>query len=64
MLFHGAGADVQFLGDFLVAASFHQELQNLFIALRDLDAAEIQHENFLSACFIIESNSIVEYESK
>jgi hypothetical protein len=43
MLFHGPGTDVQLLRDFLVAASFDQQVQNLFIALRNLDVAEIQH---------------------
>jgi hypothetical protein len=43
MLFHGPGADVQLLCDFLVAASFDQQAQNLFIALRNLDLAKIQH---------------------
>jgi hypothetical protein len=43
MLFHGPGADVQLLRDFLVTASFYQQMQNLFIALRNLDVAEIQH---------------------
>jgi hypothetical protein len=43
MLFHGPGADVQLLRDFLVAASFDQQMQNLLIALRNLDVAEIQH---------------------
>jgi hypothetical protein len=46
MLFHGAGADVQLRGDVLVAASFDKQLENLFIALRNLDVAEIQHEIF------------------
>jgi hypothetical protein len=50
MLFHSPGTDVQLLGDFLVAASFDQQVQNLFIALRDFDVAEIQHDGFLSAC--------------
>jgi hypothetical protein len=43
MLFHGPGADVQLLRDFLVAASFDQQLENLFIALRNFDVAQIQH---------------------
>jgi hypothetical protein len=51
MLFHGPGADVQLLRDFLIAASFDQQLQNLFIAMRNLDVAEIQHEIFLSSCW-------------
>jgi hypothetical protein len=64
MLFHGPGADVQFLRDFLVAASFHQQVQNLFVALRNLDVTEIQHGRFLSArgsltrFLLIDSNSI------
>jgi hypothetical protein len=41
MLFHGPGADVQLLGDLLVAAAFDQKVQNLFVASRDLDIAEI-----------------------
>jgi hypothetical protein len=49
VLLHGPGADVQLLGDFLVAASFNQEVKNLFIASRNLDVAEIQHDDFLSA---------------
>jgi hypothetical protein len=48
MLLHCPGADVQLLRDFLVAASFNQQFQNLFVALRNLDVAEIQHEIFLS----------------
>src|ERR1700687_3364837 len=69
MLFHGPGADVQLLRDFLVAASFDQQVQNLFITLRNLDVAEIQHEAFLSesepSLFrLIDSNSITPYESK
>jgi hypothetical protein len=51
MLFHSPGTDVQLLRDFLVAASFDQQLENLFIALRNLDVAEIQHEIFLSSCW-------------
>jgi hypothetical protein len=50
MLFHSPGADVQLLRDFLVAASFDQQVKNLLIALRDLDVTEIQHDGFLSAC--------------
>jgi hypothetical protein len=50
MLFHSPRADVQLLGDFLVAASFDQQVKNLLIALRDFDVAEIQHDDFLSAC--------------
>jgi hypothetical protein len=50
MLFHGPGADVQLRRDILVAASFDQQLENLFIALGNLDVAEIQHGIFLSAC--------------
>jgi hypothetical protein len=70
MLFHSSGADVQLLGDFLIAASFDQKEENLFIALRDFDIAQIQHDSFLSACLsftgllVIDSNSIGERESK
>jgi hypothetical protein len=41
MLFHGPGADVQLLRNFFVAAPFDQQVQNLFIALCNLDVAEI-----------------------
>jgi hypothetical protein len=70
MMFHGPGADVQLLGDFLIAASFDQKEENLFIALRNFDVAEIQHDSFLSACLSftgllpIDSNSIGERKSK
>jgi hypothetical protein len=49
VLFHGPGTDIQLLRDFLIAAAFDQKLQNLFIASRYFDVAEIQH-SFLSAC--------------
>jgi hypothetical protein len=51
MLFHGPGTDIQLRRDVLVAASFDQQLENLFIALGNLDVAEIQHGIFLSACW-------------
>jgi hypothetical protein len=50
MLFHGPGADVQLLRDFFIAAPFDQQVQNLFITLRNFDVTEIQHSAFLSAC--------------
>jgi hypothetical protein len=50
VLFHGPGAYVQLLRDFLVAASFDQQVQNLLIAVRDFDVAEIQHCGSLSEC--------------
>jgi hypothetical protein len=61
------------LRDFLIAAAFDQKVQNLFIALRDFDVAEIQHNGFLStslarrtllAYFVLDSNSVGEKESK
>jgi len=72
VLFHGSRADVQLFCDFLVAAAFDEQVQNLFIAVGDLDFTEIQHYGFLSAClrnrdpvrFLIESNSITQSESK
>jgi hypothetical protein len=48
VLFHGPGADIQLLGDFLVAASLHQEVENLFVAARNFDVAEIQHGGYLA----------------
>jgi hypothetical protein len=43
MLLHGTRTNVQLRCDFLVAATLHQQSQNLFIALRNLDFAEINH---------------------
>jgi hypothetical protein len=69
MLFHGPGANVQLLRDFLVTAPFDQQVQNLFIALRNLNVAKIQH-GFLSAwraltrLFLIGLNPITQRESK
>jgi hypothetical protein len=37
VLFHGAGADVEFLGDLLIAAALHEQIENLLIARSDVD---------------------------
>jgi hypothetical protein len=63
MLFHGPGADVQLLRDFLVAASFDQQMQHLLIALRNLDVTQIQHcalllNRNLQLLASIDSNSV------
>jgi hypothetical protein len=61
MLFHSPGADVQLLRDLLVAASFHEQMQNLFVAACDFDIAKIQHGASSSEVFVaplIDSNSI------
>jgi hypothetical protein len=68
MLFHCAGADTQLLGDFFIAASFNQKEENLFIALRDFNVAEIQHDvsSLLLERYclpVIDSNSIGERKS-
>jgi hypothetical protein len=59
------------LGDFLVAAAFDQKVQNLFIASRNLDIAEIQHgASSLLACetllrlFLIDVKSISQCECR
>jgi hypothetical protein len=71
MLLHGSGADVQLLGDFLVAAAFDQKVQNLFIASRNLDIAEVQHGvSSLLVCetllrtFLLDVKSITECECR
>src|SRR5690242_2054206 len=37
MLLHGARANTKLAGDLLIAASLHQQLQNLMVSRRDLD---------------------------
>jgi hypothetical protein len=43
VLRHGARADLQFGRDFLVAAAFDQQLQDVLIAARDFDLLQINH---------------------
>jgi hypothetical protein len=41
MLFYGARTNAQLGGDLLIAAALYQQLQNLFIARRDLDLVNV-----------------------
>jgi hypothetical protein len=43
MLLHGARADVELFCDLFVAASLHQQVENLFISSGDLDSGEVHH---------------------
>src|SRR6185312_3387682 len=45
MLFDGARADLQLAGNFFVAASLHQQLQNFGITNGDFDFSNISHGN-------------------
>jgi hypothetical protein len=47
VLFHRAGADIEFRADFFIAAALHQQLQYLLIAARDFDVVEIKHNDCL-----------------
>jgi hypothetical protein len=44
VLLHRPRTNVQLRRDFLVAASFHQQLQHLAVARRNLDLGQDQHE--------------------
>jgi len=44
MLFDRSRTDVQFLGNFPIAAPLHQKLQDLCITSRNLDFIEIHHD--------------------
>src|SRR5579862_8310432 len=44
MLLHGAGANAQLAGDFLITASLDQQVEHLLISWRDLNSIEIHHE--------------------
>jgi hypothetical protein len=43
VLFHGSRANVQFVSDFSIAATLHQEFKNLRVASCDFDLIEIHH---------------------
>src|SRR5580698_1421830 len=43
MLLHRSRADVELFCDFLVAASLHQQVENLFISASNLNAGNIHH---------------------
>jgi hypothetical protein len=47
MLFHRSRADAQMPRDFLVAATLHQQIQDLLIAGCDLNFFEINHDSLL-----------------
>src|SRR5579862_611308 len=43
VLLYGSRADVQLLGNLFVAATLHQQVQDVFIAMGDFDFVEINH---------------------
>src|SRR5258708_34652863 len=43
MLLHGARADTQLPGDFLVAATLDQQIEHLLISRRNFDSVDIHH---------------------
>jgi len=55
VLFHGAGADREFGGDFFVAAPLHQPIEHLLVTAGNFDLIEVQH-GFLSVAVI--SNAV------
>jgi hypothetical protein len=43
VLLGGAGADVELIGDFLITAALHEQLQYLLVAAGDFNLFEAQH---------------------
>ena len=51
VLLDGTRAGVELSGDFLVAATLHQQLENLFDSLSNFDFVKIGHDSFLADVF-------------
>jgi hypothetical protein len=52
VLLDGAGADIEFGGDFFVAAALYQKIEDLLIAARDFDLIEVEHDSLPTAVHI------------